>query len=308
MKVKYPFVLLIFLSPVTAELLSGSTPFFKFFKPFVFLVYVGFYGLGALLAREIVAHKNLNYASVLLLGAALGVSEEGIILKSWFDPTWMGAAITSDVLRVYGISILQPFANVCYHAVVSIAAPIVLVDSVSSKNPWVLKRDIVVLGVLFVVSALLLSGFNDYAITPGHYLFGIVLFVVFCVMGLKGTKISGKKICHPVNLWVLGSIFVVLLFFIFYGLSNAGFSWVVILGMALILYVIYGSMYANTSFEPRHYFAAAAGIITGLLPIVALMTRTDPAKTGNMVAALIFTAALGLVYIFSVRDIDCNSR
>jgi hypothetical protein len=295
MKVKYPFVLLIFV-PVVAELLSGSTPFFTFFNPFVFLVYVGFYGLGALLIREIVSHKTLNYASVLLLGAAFGVLEEGIILKSWFDPTWMGAVITSKVLRVYGISVLQPFANVCYHAVVSITAPIMLIESVTSKNPWLSRRDILVVSVLFAVSALLLSRFNNYTIIPGYYVLGIVLFVVFCVIGLNGIKVSGKKIRRPVNIWLLSSIFVVLLFFIFYGLSNAGVSWVVILGMALILYVIYGRMYASIWFESQHYFAAAAGIITGLLPIVILMARTDPAKIGNMVAALIFAAVLVLLY------------
>ncbi len=138
---KYPQFLLILLSPMIAELFSGSTPFDVFFRPFVFLAYLGFYGLGALIIREIVARRKLPFSSVLLLGAAYGVLEEGIVIKSWFDPNWMGATVVSHVLRVYGISILQPLSNVVYHAVISIGASILIVQSIStSTEPWLSKR------------------------------------------------------------------------------------------------------------------------------------------------------------------------
>lgn len=99
------------------------------FQSFIVVVYLGFYGLGALLIREIVEIRKLSYTSVLLFGAAYGILEEGIILKSWFDPTWGGAAITAQVLRVDGISILQPLENVVYHAIISITTPILFVKT-----------------------------------------------------------------------------------------------------------------------------------------------------------------------------------
>ncbi len=158
-----PQYILLILSPVIAEVVSGSTPFFTFLWPPVLLVYVGFYGLGALLIREVAAHKKLGYASILLLGAAFGVLEEGILLKSWFDPTWMGAQITSKVLRVSGVNVLQPFANVVYHAVISIAAPILLVEATTSREPWLTEGQRKLAGALFIMSALSLSTFNrDY--------------------------------------------------------------------------------------------------------------------------------------------------
>ena len=101
-KLRYQEYWLILSAPIVAELLSGSTPFAAFFKLPIFLTYFGFYGCGALIIREIAAHKKMNYINVLLLGAAFGVLEEGILLKSWYDPTWMGAAITSQALRVLG--------------------------------------------------------------------------------------------------------------------------------------------------------------------------------------------------------------
>lgn len=297
MRKKYPSVLLIFLSPFIAEFVSGSTPFFTFFRPFVFLIYVGFYGMGTLIIREIVAYKRLNYASVLLLGAAFGVLEEGIILKSWFDPTWMGAAITSKVLRVYGINILQPFANIVYHAVVSIAAPILLVESVTSRTPWLSRRKMMACITIFIISAMLMFlTFNyDYKIERWHYVLGFALLGLFTLLGFKGIKIpSGKKMYTPLRLWFLASLFVVLLFIIFYTLSSAGASWIVILGLALLLYAGYGRTFSHINWRSENqYFAVAAGIITGLLPVVAVMARTDPAKVLNFVGELIFIIILG---------------
>jgi hypothetical protein len=100
----------------------------------------------------------LHFFSVLLLGAAYGVLEEGIVIKSWFDPNWMGATVVSHVLRVYGISILQPLSNVVYHAVISIGASILIVQSIStSTEPWLSKRwTAIALGV-FVVAAITMS-------------------------------------------------------------------------------------------------------------------------------------------------------
>ncbi|MGC1121131.1 MAG: hypothetical protein WBA22_08550 [Candidatus Methanofastidiosia archaeon] len=288
---------LILLSPIIAELVSGSTPFFTFLNPRVFVVYAGFYGLGCLIIREVAAHRLLGYSSVLLLGAAFGVLEEGILLKSWFDPNWMGAQITSQVLRVHGVSVLQPFANVVYHAVVSITAPVVLVNTLYSREPWLSRRSLLLIGILFSGSAGLLSGFNDYPIAGWQYVLGIVLAVTFAGLGLKGlTFPKGTRERSPQVLWILSSLFVVLLFFVFYTLSSAGVSWIVILGCAVLLYGSYARFFMRTHFEATHYFASASGVITGLVFIVVVMARGDPSKLFNVVAALLLVMYLVVLY------------
>ena len=292
---KYALIL-IFLSPIIAELLSGSTPFLTFLNPRVFLIYLGFYGCGCLLIRETVSHRNLGYASVLLLGAAFGVLEEGIILRSWFDPHWMGAQITSQVLRVYGISVLQPFANVVYHAVVSMTAPILVVESVKSRENWLSKGEMGLIFVFFVISGLCLSTFNDYHVRVLHYVLGVGLLSLFVVLGLKITISPGTKVYSPRSIWVLASVFVVLLFVIFYTLSMAQFHWAVILGLALALYSIYGIGFSRIAWRPDLYYAAGAGVITGLLPIVAVMARTAPVKIGNVIATVVTVVILVIIY------------
>ncbi|MBU7015765.1 MAG: hypothetical protein HXS52_00055 [Theionarchaea archaeon] len=294
---RFQVLYLILLSPIVAELVSGSTPFFTFLNPVVLMVYVGFYGMGCLIIREVAARKSLCYSSVLLLGAAFGVLEEGILLRSWFDPHWMGAQITSQALRIYGVSVLQPFANVVYHAVVSIATPIVLMNALHSREPWLSRRSLFLAGVLCAGSAVLLHRFNDYQVAGWQYLMGILLFGIFVASGIRGVSIPpGIKKRSPQVLWAMGSVFVVLLFFIFYTLSAAGVSWAVILVCAFSLYVGYAVLYAGTRFEPAHFFASASGILTGLVFIVVVMARRDPSKILNVVAALLLVMYLVVLY------------
>jgi hypothetical protein len=300
---KHPQFLLILLSPMIAELFSGSTPFAVFFSPFVFLVYLGFYGLGALIIREIVVRRRLNFSSVLLLGAAYGILEEGIVIKSWFDPNWMGAAVVSHVLRVYGISVLQPLSNVVFHAVISIGASILIVQSVTQSGvPWLSKRWTLFASGLFVISAIAIAlTFNyNYKIAGWQYLLCFVLLAIFAVLGWKGLKIpSGTKMYPPLGIWILNILFIILLFTIFYTLSYAGANWFVIIPLALVLYVGYAIIFALIDWgraTRKHYFAAAAGIVTGLLPLSLSLARSQHGRYLNVLAEVTFIIILIIVY------------
>lgn len=286
-----------------AELFSGSTPFVVFFSPFVFLVYLGFYGLGALIIREAVTRRRLNFSSVLLLGAAYGVLEEGIVIKSWFDPNWMGATVLSHVLRIYGISILQPLSNVIYHAVISIGASILIAQSITqSSEPWLSKRWTLIASGLFVISAIAIAlTFNyNYKIAGWQYLLGFVLLGVFAILGWKGLKIpSGNKLYPALGIWVLNTVFIILLFTIFYTLSYAGAKWFVIILLALVLYVGYAIIFTLMDWgraTRKHYFAAAAGIVTGLLPLALSLARSQQGRYLNVLAEVIFIIILMVVY------------
>lgn len=294
--------LLILLSPVIAELCSGSTPFFAFFNPVVILIYLGFYGLGALIIREVIAHRRLNFVSALLLGGAYGVLEEGIILKSWFDPNWMGAVITSRVLRVVGITVLEPFSNVVFHAVFSITTPILLVYALTqSREPWLSKKTVFVCGLFFLVAAAGLSTFNArYRIAGWQYLLGFLIFLALVFLGWRGFRIpSGTNLFSPLLLWILAVIFDFLLFTIFYTFSDRGATWYIVLGSAILLYVGYALIFSKMNWaqaSSRHYFAAATGFVTGLLPLAISLSRTQPGRILNVFAELTLITMLALNY------------
>ena len=84
-----PALVLFFLAPVIGELLSGSSPPVEFFKPFSLLLLAALYGGGALLARELALRWGKRWPTILTLGLAYGVLEEGLMVKSFFDPAWM---------------------------------------------------------------------------------------------------------------------------------------------------------------------------------------------------------------------------
>lgn len=84
-----PAWLLILLAPAVGELLSGSSPPVEYFQPLSFILLTSLYGSGALLVREIVFRWGKGWPSVLALGAAYGMVEEGWMVKSFFDPAWV---------------------------------------------------------------------------------------------------------------------------------------------------------------------------------------------------------------------------
>lgn len=83
-----PAVILLFLAPAIGELLSGSSPPTEFFSPFGFTMLVLLYGGGAILCREIKVRWGKSAASLLLLGAAYAVIEEGVMVASFYNPAW----------------------------------------------------------------------------------------------------------------------------------------------------------------------------------------------------------------------------
>ena len=93
-----PALVLYLLSPVIGELLSGSAPPVEFFNPFGLIILPALYGSGALLVREITLRWQKRWPTILMLGLAYGIVEEGLMVKSFFDPNWMDLGL----LGVYG--------------------------------------------------------------------------------------------------------------------------------------------------------------------------------------------------------------
>src|SRR5579862_2526444 len=81
-------LLLAVAAPGIAELLSSSAPPLEFFIPWIFGLFVLFYGGSAVLIREITLRWNSGWKGILLLGAGFGILLEGISTRAFFDPAW----------------------------------------------------------------------------------------------------------------------------------------------------------------------------------------------------------------------------
>lgn len=114
-KHKFPLILLVLLSPVIAELLSGSAPPLEFFNPLGFVILVGLYGSGVLIVRELSLKWGNGWSTILLLGIAYGIIEEGLAVKSFFDPQWMDLGILGVYGRWIGVNWVWSFYLTVYH-------------------------------------------------------------------------------------------------------------------------------------------------------------------------------------------------
>jgi hypothetical protein len=120
-----PGMALYLVSPIVAELCLGSTPIISyiFFGWMLCLMYGG----GAILIREAAFRWGKGWPTILTLGVAYAIAEEGIAVRTFFDPTapalkglvgygWLGGA---NWVWITHLSL--------YHAIVSISIPIFLV-------------------------------------------------------------------------------------------------------------------------------------------------------------------------------------
>ncbi len=160
-----PALVLFFLSPMTAELLTGSAPPAEFFNPFMLLVLTALYGSGAILIRELALRWRKGWPTILMLGAAYGIVEEGLMVKSFFDPQW----VDLGPLGVYGrwaeVNWVWSLGLTLFHAVWSIGIPILLVTRMfpeRATEAWVGRRMLRFLATLMALDV----AFGFFALTP----------------------------------------------------------------------------------------------------------------------------------------------
>jgi hypothetical protein len=119
-----PIITLVLLGPAVAELLGGAT---QIHQIGLLVFYVPIYGAGALLIRELVRRRGLGWPSVLLLGAAYGIVEEGLALQSLFNPAIYGG-VAGWGARVLGVNGVYAEVVIPLHAVWSVTLPILLTE------------------------------------------------------------------------------------------------------------------------------------------------------------------------------------
>ncbi|HEV2120873.1 MAG TPA: hypothetical protein VGS11_12325 [Candidatus Bathyarchaeia archaeon] len=125
----HPLLCLLILTPGIPEYLSGSSNMaFLILNPPVFFLFLAanlaLYGPGVILIREAKIRWNKGWASVFLMGAAYGIVEEGLALRTLFNPT---SSVVGN-LGVYGhwlgVNWVWTVGLVIFHSVFSIGLPI----------------------------------------------------------------------------------------------------------------------------------------------------------------------------------------
>jgi len=157
---KGPVIVLLLLPSLFTELLSSSM------QPGVYLflspVVVTMYGVGAILVRELTIRWGKGWPTVLVLGFAYGLCEEGLILKTCFDPRNSGG-----YGRWLGVNWVWTQNMNLWHAVFSIAIPILfthLMFPARQRQQWVSSKWLVILAGLFAAN----GGFINLVLAKVH--------------------------------------------------------------------------------------------------------------------------------------------
>jgi hypothetical protein len=289
-----PAVGLVLLAPLVAEFLLGNLPI-TLLPALVLLAPM--YGGGALLIREVTRRAGRGVPTMLLLGLAYGLVEEGIATQSLFNPHYVGA----DLLGVgyvpwLGIAVPWTLFVVTLHAVGSTTVPIVtaeLCTRVRRTTPWLGRAGSAVAAVLFVVgvagNAAFQMGNDPFRATPAQFAGVVVLAALAAVVGLRLPRRAGLPGGVPAA-WVIG--LVGLAAGVAGELAPLSYAGVAVLAALWVVLAVLGARWVTrAAWTPRHTLAATAAALATYAwhafpesPVVPVPAVVD--LVGNAVFAL----------------------
>ena len=151
---------LLFFSPINAELLTASSPPIEFFFPTTFIFLTLFYGTGVLIVHEAATEWKKGWPTIMVLGLAYGVIEEGLVTMSFFNSNWPDIAYLGTYGHFYGVNWVWCVGLSIFHSVWSISVPILVTrmifPSVAGQR-LLQRRSIFAALVIFPIISLLLT-------------------------------------------------------------------------------------------------------------------------------------------------------
>lgn len=180
---RLPVLALLLFAPAIPELLTGSTPISRlWFDPFGFAVSfgldIGLYGTGALLIREFVVNYRRGWASVLALGAAYGIAEEGFAVHTFFERSGTPVGLLGSYGHAFGVNWLWALGLTVFHATYSIALPVLLVGlwfpAVRGVR-WLDRGSVGVVAAIYVAEVAVFAHLVGQGPSPAAFAFFLVV-------------------------------------------------------------------------------------------------------------------------------------
>jgi hypothetical protein len=308
MKRILPALVLFFLAPAIAELLSGSAPPVEFFNPFGFVLLTALYGSGVILARELTIRWRKGWLSLFALGAAYGIIEEGLMVKSFFDPNWVDIGILGSYGRWAGVNWVWSVELTIYHAVISIIIPILLTELIFANRrnqtwvrPWGLIGFSVLLLAVVAFGYFLLTPYRPPTI-PYLLMVAVVVGLILLAWRLPHQPSTPKTLAirHPFRFWLTGFLGTIGFFLVFMALPDTGLhpGVTIFIGVGLVAMIVWmvSRMSGNgTAWTEMHRLALAASSLS-LFILLTPIHQFDTSRTDNPSGmAFVGLAALGFL-------------
>lgn len=297
-----PILLLLIITPGIPEYLSGSSALNAIIVnpvwfAFALFANLGLYGPGVLLIREAKVRWHKSWATVLLLGAAYGILEEGIALSTLFNPTAGPVGQLGFYGHFLGVSWIWTAGILTVHVVFSISLPILLLGLAlpETRGASLLKSDrsVTTVFVILVVDVSILFLFIRYA---EHFFMSVPMFagalasigvLVYLAWRAPADALTPKNSFptkSPFFTGIIGALFypsILLVEFLGMGGKLPAAVDFVILLVDQALYLVLVLQITGRSGNERNITALTAGLI---LPIVLLGALSEIRLPLNLIA------------------------
>jgi len=144
------------LTPLIAELSFGSTPIRL---AYLVLLWLPIYGAGILLIRELTVRTGRSWPSIIILGLAYELAEDGLGLQALTSPHLYHAADWAP--QILGFNVAYWVLNIIYHVVFSAIIPIFITNLLFpalKDKPYLKKGGLVWVSIFAVLGILMMRG------------------------------------------------------------------------------------------------------------------------------------------------------
>ena len=321
-------VTLFFIAPIVAEYLLGDFAI-TFLSPLIIMAPM--YGGGALLIREVTRRSGRGWPTILLLGCAYCLIEEGFSTQTLFNPNSFGMhLLTPAWIPALGIGAWWTIFMLNVHPFWSIGVSIALAEGLFPSRataPWLGKVGAYVAGILFAAG---MAANAAYMIHHNHFMASTAQLAVtgsFCILFVAGAFLipanaSGRTAGAAPSSWLCGLITFVLGFAVFlspavpailaavrggagagmnfFDPSNANSGWVAvgwILGVDLLFLLLLRVFSRRSSWTPLHTFSIGAGgaLVYGLHAF--MQGPVVPAPKGIVLMSHVLLLALAVAVV-----------
>ncbi len=252
------------------------------FNPATFFFETACYGSANLLIRELMRRRARSWASFILLGAAFGFVNEGIVAGTWYNVVPVGYTL------IGGVDWGWATALTTFHTLYSVVIPILLVETLFpdlAAQPWLRRRGLIISALLLTLTTSL--GFFSPVDRLARLL---VLLAVVVLVGIalllpqpaRAAQISRSAALGMVKLHIAGFVGTLL----FFG--------AIILAPAILIHII-----PLTWHNPAQLFDILLIVAVGLflLNTVRRWRRSDDSWKPRQTLALITGALLPTILL-----------
>lgn len=277
----HPIICLLLLSPGIPEYLSSSSPLNAIvLNPLQFLLQLalnlGLYGSGVILIREAAIRWKKGWATILLLGAAYGILEEGVALSTLYNPMAHPVGKLGFYGHYLGVNWIWVAGILPVHMIFSISLPILLLGlalpNTNGKSLVISKSKI---AMLFAILGLDVCSLFLLVLFGQHFWMGWPIFISsFVAIGLLvffANRASpsllyaraGDPKISPLRIAIVGVLFYTLVLFaeqLGIGRVPASVDLIAVI-LVQLSFLLYVQKVIGSENNARQLIAIAAGLV-----------------------------------------------